>query len=393
MGNENKHRQIFREENPKPPRHRNKANQEQRTSTKYRVLAMLREAAAPLSGEIIAAEAGVSRVSVWKAVQALQEAGYGIEADGKGYVLSRDAADSLFPWEFGDKEYMFHHYGQISSTMDKARFLAEHTESAFAENHSPQKHTETAAGSSCFIVTADHQTKARGCGTHAWESVAGGLFFTLAMRPEITAGEAQRSVMAAQIALADTLKEITGRQFFLRWPNDIWSEKGKVSGVLDEMSVSGGSVNWLNIGIGINIRKKPDLQNTDAVFSDETANRNARAANQGMRKKILCEFLKKFEQTEALALENSAALAKRWNSLCPDTGHSLRLAKSGETALFLGINDYGWARIVRGADMQKISAGTNTGIQDESFILPGKQGFVKTQRRFSVGTDSAKTDI
>ena len=73
-------------------------------STKYVVLKILREAKLPVSGEEAAKLAGISRVSVWKAIQSLQLSGYGISSTRAGYFLEEDLKDSLFPWEFGAEE-------------------------------------------------------------------------------------------------------------------------------------------------------------------------------------------------------------------------------------------------------------------------------------------------
>ncbi len=49
------------------------------TSTKYKILQSLRQSNSAVSGEKLAQENGISRTSVWKAVQSLQEAGYLIQ--------------------------------------------------------------------------------------------------------------------------------------------------------------------------------------------------------------------------------------------------------------------------------------------------------------------------
>ncbi len=94
-------------------------------STKYKVLEVLRANSGPVSGEAIASEKGVSRVSVWKAVQALQAAGYGISSAKDGYCLTKDLKDSLYPWEFGAQESLFEHFSETESTMNEARRIVE----------------------------------------------------------------------------------------------------------------------------------------------------------------------------------------------------------------------------------------------------------------------------
>ena len=75
-----------------------------KSSTKRSVLEILRNNTKPVSGEEIANKIGLSRVSVWKAVNALENAGYKIDSTKNGYILSKDIKDSRFPWELACDE-------------------------------------------------------------------------------------------------------------------------------------------------------------------------------------------------------------------------------------------------------------------------------------------------
>ena len=83
---------------------------------------LLRAEAAPVSGESLARELGISRVALWKRVQALNAWGYGIRADHRGYELARD--DGLALWEL-DAPGKVRLLARTGSTMDDARSLAQ----------------------------------------------------------------------------------------------------------------------------------------------------------------------------------------------------------------------------------------------------------------------------
>ena len=100
----------------------------EKTSTKSKILEILRNSSNPVTGDIIAGETGVSRVAVWKAVQSLQNSGYDIQSNRNGYVLSKDLEDSLYPWEFGKGESSFSHFTETDSTMIRGRIAAENCE-------------------------------------------------------------------------------------------------------------------------------------------------------------------------------------------------------------------------------------------------------------------------
>ena len=307
-------------------------------STKNKVLDILRNSSEYVSGELLSQETGVSRVSVWKAVQVLQNAGYGIVSDRNGYFLQQDLKDSLFPWEFGISEGAFTHFVETESTMHEARkiILSE-------EKKDLPKIT---------VVTADRQTNGHGHGDHGWTTTKGSLACTLADKVSVSSAEAFRISMCAQIAAVNVLKKTGGRNFYARWPNDVWSDSGKVCGILDEYLSSGQRCEWVNIGIGINMYARPKIQNTDKVFDSENA---------ASRKDLLSSLCAEFLRVEKTALEDSCALENLWNSLWCDVGKKIILEQSGETFTFCGVNAYGWAVLesVDGKTKKIIPPGVN----------------------------------
>ena len=313
----------------------------EKESAKYKVLKLLRENPSIISGVQLSEEAGISRVGAWKAVRGLQEAGYGISASRKGYRLEKDIADSIYPWEFGADEALFTHFATTASTMAEAHRIAESGRLGVGEPH---------------IITADMQTHGLGQSGKSWTTTRGSLAFTIISRNSMPLAGHSRMTMAAQVALTKVLRHITGRPFYIRWPNDIWSEDGKVVGILEELSACGNSTNWINLGIGINITRRPRLPGTDTIFHRETPM---------TRKEILTQFWEEFKVQEKLASDDSPWLAEEWNRLCIDTGHRVRLAGSGKAVIFKGIDNLGFAMI------------QSPGSREENLLLPGTGSFVK----------------
>ena len=110
---------------------------------KGRVVQILRTQGGVVSGEALSAALGVTRVSIWKHVRALQTAGYAIRSSPKGYRLE-DSPDVLFPWEFPGRVGRVHYDADTGSTMDTARKLARQGCPPFS------------------VVTADRQRAGRG---------------------------------------------------------------------------------------------------------------------------------------------------------------------------------------------------------------------------------------
>ena len=302
-------------------------------STKCFILQALRKSSTPVSGESIAQECGLSRTAVWKAVQALVSSGYGIESVANGYVLQKDLADSICPWEFGAKENLFCYYGTTDSTMVQARKVVQ----------------EIQSGEKLKIVIADKQTKGVGQKGRSWKTTKGSLAFTMVTKSDLPILYSRRTVMACQIALVNVLRKNSGRNFFVRWPNDVWSEEGKVCGVLDELYSSGGICSWQNLGVGINVSSRPSIQNTDSVF---------KKAEPGIRRKIIGDFITEFELVKKEIASDTEIIAPHWNSLCMDRKKEFYAKDCGIKMKFIGIDSYGSAIVEKDSVCRTIPFGT-----------------------------------
>lgn len=288
-------------------------------STKAQVLKTLRQASARLSGKELSSALNVSRTSIWKAVQSLQECGYKIDAQKNGYLLTDNFFDSIMPFEFENNEKQFVHYFKIESTMIEARKIA----LAALEGGGP----------TATIITADEQSAGKGRGSHLWKTTSGSLAFTMINAQKIPLYKSARLTMAAQIALANVLERMTGRPFYARWPNDVWSKDGKVAGILDEAFSSGGLCCFLNLGIGVNVSQSPKIPKAAKVFDKKIPH---------ARKKILSDFINEFSKMKSLAEQETNALQKIWNKMNYDCGKKIRAAGANDY-IFDSIDPNGWA--------------------------------------------------
>ncbi len=107
-------------------------------------------------------------------------------------------------------------------------------------------------------IMARKQTAGRGRRGRSWMGSSGNLAATLIYKPHATPAEAAlRSFLAAN-ALFEALAIYVRRDMLaLKWPNDVLLNGGKVAGILLESSGTGASVDWLSIGIGVNLAAVP----------------------------------------------------------------------------------------------------------------------------------------
>lgn len=103
------------------------------------------------------------------------------------------------------------------------------------------------------VFLAESQPKARGRGGREWKAPRGrGVYLTLLRR----VGEGE-PVSVVPIAVArwvrDALKEASGVEAKLKWPNDLYVGRRKLAGILAEARTQGDE-SYLAVGIGVNAR-------------------------------------------------------------------------------------------------------------------------------------------
>jgi len=102
------------------------------------------------------------------------------------------------------------------------------------------------------VVVADEQTAGRGRLGRSWISPPGqNLYLTVVLRPPKP--QVAQLVMAAPLAVALAVEETTPLQAGIKWPNDVWIGRRKVSGVLIETEIRGDEVQYALVGIGVNV--------------------------------------------------------------------------------------------------------------------------------------------
>lgn len=108
-------------------------------------------------------------------------------------------------------------------------------------------------------IMAKKQTAARGRRGRPWVVPPGNLNATLIFRPEATPMEAaKRSFLAANALFQALAIYVPAEKLALKWPNDVLLSGGKVAGILLESNGQGRFVDWLSIGIGVNLRHVPE---------------------------------------------------------------------------------------------------------------------------------------
>lgn len=110
-------------------------------------------------------------------------------------------------------------------------------------------------------IRSDVQSAGRGRRGRSWVSPEGNLFATLLVRPNASPADAALLSFVAALAVAETLDAyVDTDRVRLKWPNDVQLDGKKTCGTLLESAAgAGGQVDWLAVGIGINLASHPLL--------------------------------------------------------------------------------------------------------------------------------------
>ena len=285
-------------------------------STKEKVLSMLASQAGAgqaVSGEALAAECGVSRAAIWKAINALREQGLQIEGTTNGgYQLKDDDifSDELFRQTFASNypdfsESHIECFKEIDSTNTYAkRILAECgnlRDSSGALTEAGQKYHKA-------IFIAEKQTAGRGrLGRTFVSPEKTGIYISVIYAPKGGITNPARLTACAAVAICRAIKNVicklpegTSIEPKIKWINDIFVDGKKVCGVLAEgvANFESGMIEAAVVGMGINIKKNTTAfegQLADVVGTLEDAT-SAKISRLEIATEIAGQVLKIFEE-------------------------------------------------------------------------------------------------
>ncbi len=110
------------------------------------------------------------------------------------------------------------------------------------------------------MVWALEQTSGRGRRGREWTSPRGNLYCSLLLRPSYPASKAMQLGFVTAVVVAELVAETlqNSARVTCKWPNDVLVNGRKISGILIESSSAGGTtLDWLAIGVGINVVSHP----------------------------------------------------------------------------------------------------------------------------------------
>ena len=198
------------------------------------------------------------------------------------------------------------------------------------------------------IVLADRQASGRGRNGRRWASDAGqGIWMTIIERPN---DPRALDVLSLRVGLraARALDRYTMSLVGLKWPNDLYVGDGKLAGILIEARWRGNRIDWVAIGIGVNVRMPSGVASAASLAAGVRrvnvlaelvpAVRSAAAARGLLSSAELAEFSERDVARGRACIEPAQGEVRGINEsgeLLVDTGHGVRTFRDG-SLMFAG---------------------------------------------------------
>ena len=328
---------------------------------KTSILRMIRQSSGYVSGQSLCEALGVSRTAVWKYVNQLKEEGYEFDAvSNKGYrivkypdIITREEIESMLPEGLAVTNVVYYH--ETDSTNTRAKQAAEDGEKS----------------GTLFITEC--QTGGRGRRGRTWESPAGsGIWMSLLLRPEIKPFDASMLTIVAAMGMKDAIEEIIGAgdgagdedgtgqggiHCKIKWPNDIVLGDRKICGMLTEMSAETDWINYVVIGIGVNV----NTTEFDDSIKDTASSILLQTGSSVKRSDVVVAFARHFSRyyEEFLKECNLSGLADDYNKALINVGRDVKIVERDGSfvAKAVGIDETGSLIVEKDGDTIRIVAG------------------------------------
>lgn len=296
-----------------PREHRGKRHPQIPMNLDASILTALRTADADsVSGTELSQKLGVSRAAIWARIEELRSLGYDIEASPHhGYRLL-SAPDVL-------------HGDDLLSRLGNTRVIGRDIR-VFQQTTSTNDVVEKLARDGVkegVVVFAESQTKGRGRLGRTWMSPPRkGLWFSVLLRPKLRPQETTRLTVAFGTALARAVQTHTALTPEIKWPNDILIRGKKVAGILTELSAELDRVNFVVLGIGVDVNLNagefpPELRRTATSLRIE-------ARKPISRPELAALILRELDRDYARICDDEFdAVADEWKDRCTTLGREV----------------------------------------------------------------------
>ena len=207
------------------------------------------------------------------------------------------------------------------------------------------------------VVWARVQRAGRGRRGRSWVSPPGNLYFSVIIRPACEARSVAQLSFVAALAVLDLVDGSLPGRARCKWPNDVLVDGGKVAGILLESALGpGGRVDWVVLGIGVNLACHPSIEGPIPSTSLADAGAVTLAPEEALFS-VLAALARRRREWET---QGFAAVRSAWLARAHRLGGPVRVANGGRrlSGIFEGLDEGGALVLAQpGGERLSIAAG------------------------------------
>ena len=192
------------------------------------------------------------------------------------------------------------------------------------------------------VVVAESQTAGKGRKGRSWESPAReNIYMSILLRPDCVPNKAPMLTLVMAYSVAQVIQELGFSEVQIKWPNDLVLSGKKVCGILTEMQLMGSEIDYVLVGVGINV----NTRNFSAGLGDKATSLFLESGSKFERETIVENIVDNFEHAyrQFCNAQDLSFLQETYNSMLVNAGKEVRVLEPGNEyiAYAQGINSKG----------------------------------------------------
>ena len=193
------------------------------------------------------------------------------------------------------------------------------------------------------VIVADEQTEGRGRLGRRWLSPPKkNLYMSVILRPSVSINDACVFIPMTSVACATAIRNLSSIEVSIKWPNDLMVRNRKLGGILTEVKAGPTHLDYVIVGIGINVNLAMD-ELPDDIRKTATSIK-IESGKSLPRNRLITAILKELNIWYGIFLQQGLQpILLAWSRVLSTLGHlvSVHVGDTIFTGIAEGINDRG----------------------------------------------------
>lgn len=178
------------------------------------------------------------------------------------------------------------------------------------------------------VLIAGQQTGGRGRMGRTFQSPEGcGVYLSVILRPDCSPEKLMHLTCAAGVAMTEAVEAVSGVRPQIKWINDLVVGSKKLGGILTELSVDKGIVEYAIIGIGINCLQKPEDFHPE--IKDLATSLSLAAGKTILPERLAAAMVEALWKMDAVLFSEKVQLMTAYKEACITVGKDIQVIRPG----------------------------------------------------------------